>query len=152
MCRPSRTATLAPSLAASSATVRPASRAPTTQISTSRSNESRKRSRIAEASGPLVALVGDSLISFSYGPIWPLSPCTRVPNPKLAQPCRALFSELRIRRDTGNLQFQCGFGSEVLLTDRHAKVKRTSEPPTPVGRLYINSADLRRIEIAPCAV
>src|SRR6266404_3613799 len=29
----------------------------------------------------------------SYGPIWPLSPCTIGPNPKFAQPCRALFSE-----------------------------------------------------------
>src|SRR3979490_1750203 len=75
MCRPSRTATLAPSRAASSATVRPASPAPTTQISTSRSNDSRARSRIPAASVPLIALVEVSLMSFSYGPIRRLSPC-----------------------------------------------------------------------------
>src|SRR3954452_24260239 len=42
-CRPSSTATLAPSRAASSATVNPASPAPTTAMSTSSSKESRDR-------------------------------------------------------------------------------------------------------------
>src|SRR5258708_13918269 len=77
MCRPSSQETLAPGGAAPSAPAGPASPAPITQISTSRSNESRQRSRIAGASGPLGALVEVSLISFSYGPIWPLSPCTK---------------------------------------------------------------------------
>jgi hypothetical protein len=31
-----------------------------------------------------------------------------VPNPKFASFCGAFRSELRIRRDTGNLRFQCG--------------------------------------------
>src|SRR5438874_1924435 len=57
MCRPSRTATLAPSRAASRASVRPASPAPTTQISTSRSNARRERCCGAAASAALVVLV-----------------------------------------------------------------------------------------------
>ena len=78
ICRPSRTATLAPIRAASSATASPAKPAPITQISTSRSNDSRDRARIVGGSRPLVALVEVSLISFSYGPIGRLSPCSRL--------------------------------------------------------------------------
>ena len=54
----------APSRAASRATVRPASPAPTTQMSTSRSNARRSRNGEAAASGPSAALVEVSLMSF----------------------------------------------------------------------------------------
>ena len=67
-CRPSSTAMLAPIRAASSATVSPASPAPTIQMSTSRSKDRRVRIGGVPASGPLVVLVEVSLMSFSYGP------------------------------------------------------------------------------------
>src|SRR6185295_9527975 len=74
-CRPSSTATLAPNRAASRATVRPASPAPTTQMSTSRSNARRERNGAALSPGPSAALVEVSLMAFSYGPLRRLSPC-----------------------------------------------------------------------------
>jgi len=36
-----------------------------------------------------------------------------VPNPKFASFCSTRPSELRIRKDTSNYRFQCGFGSQV---------------------------------------
>src|SRR3974390_3289249 len=75
MVRPSSTATLAPSRAASSATVRPASPAPTTQISASRSKVSRAGSRREPACAASGALEKVSLMAFSYEGGGRLSPC-----------------------------------------------------------------------------
>src|ERR1700733_8748038 len=117
-CRPSSTATLAPGRAASSATVRPASPAPITQISASRSNESRERSGIAAASGRVVALGGVSLMAFSYGPIGRLSPCS---GPKVCTLIRGTCRKTETNRD-------CTMRRLMLL--RHAK----TESDAPSGR------------------
>src|SRR5271169_4405638 len=89
-----------------------------TQISTSRSKESRTRSGNAAGSGRVVALGGVSLMAFSYGPIGRLSPCSE---PQLCTLIRGTCRKTQTKRD-------CTMRRLMLL--RHAKTERDA----PSGR------------------
>src|SRR3954452_19525396 len=102
MWRPSRTATLAPSRAAASAMESPASPAPMTQMSASRSNDSRARSRKPASSWD--TLVKVSLMSFLKGLSGRLSPCPRpapvdYPGRVTIRECHAPFAAAASRQD-----------------------------------------------------